>query len=74
MFNKKKNVLDDGGSCVALLADLSKSFDCIVHDLLLAKLSAYCFAYDSLKLINGFLSGKTFRSKIGSSIALISIY
>ena len=47
--------------------DLSKAFDCIVHDLLLAKLSAYGFDYNSLKLINSFLSGSKFRTKIGSS-------
>ena len=47
--------------------DLSKAFDCIVHDLLLAKLSAYGFDYNSLKLINSFLSGRKFRTKIGSS-------
>ena len=42
-------------------------FDCIVHDLLLAKLSAYGFDYNSLELINSFLSGRKFRTKIGSS-------
>ena len=67
MFEKWKKVLDNGGSCGALLVDLSKAFDCIVHDLLLAKLSAYGFDYNSLKLINSFLSGRKFRTKIGSS-------
>ena len=67
MFKKLKKVLDNGGSCGALLADLSKAFDCLVHDLLLAKLSAYGFDYNSLKLINSFLSGRKFRTKIGSS-------
>ena len=57
MFEKWKKVLDNGGSCGALLVDLSKAFDCIVHNLLLAKLSAYGFDYNSLELINGFLSG-----------------
>ena len=49
------------------MVDLSKAFDCIVYDLLLAKLSAYGFDYNSLKLINSFLSGRKFRTKIGSS-------
>ena len=67
MFEKWKKVLDNSGSCGALLLNLSKAFDCIVHDLLLAKLSAYGFDYNSLKLINSFLSGRKFRAKIGSS-------
>ena len=67
MLEKWKNVLDNGGSCGSLLVDLSKAFDCIVHDLLLAKLSAYGFDYNSLKLINSFLSNRKFRTKIGSS-------
>ena len=66
MFEKWKKVLDNGGSCGALLVDLSKAFDCIVHDLLLAKLRAYGFNYNSLKLINSFLNGRTFRTKISS--------
>ena len=64
---KWKKVLDNAGSCGALLVDLPKVFDCIVHDLLLAKLSTYGFDYNSLKLINSFLSGRKFRTKIGSS-------
>ena len=67
MFEKWKKVLDNGGSCGALLVDLSKAFDCIVHDLLLAKLSAYGFDYNSLKLINSFLSGRKFTATIDSS-------
>ena len=67
MFEKWKKVLDNGGSCGALLVGLSKAFYCIVHDLLLPKLSAYGFDYNSLKLINSFLSGRKFRTKICSS-------
>ena len=46
MFKKWKKVLDNGGRCGVLFVFLSKTFDCIVHDLLLAKLSAYGFDYD----------------------------
>ena len=63
LFEKWKKVLDNGGSCGALLVDLSKAFDCIVHDLLLAKLSGYSFDYNSLKLINSFLSERKLRRK-----------
>ena len=45
----------------------SKVFDCILHDLLLEKLSACGFDYNSLELINNSLSGRKFKMKIGSS-------
>ena len=38
----RKN-MDKGKSCAALLTGLSKAFDCIVHDVLIAKLEACGF-------------------------------
>ena len=35
--------------------DFSKAFDCILHDLLIAKLAAYGFDYQSLRIIESFL-------------------
>ena len=70
MLERWKKVLDNGESCGALLVFLSKAFDCTVHDLLLEKLSAYAFDYNSLKLINSYLSDRNFRTKIGSSCSL----
>ena len=67
MFGKWKKVLDNGGSCGALLVDLSKAFHCIIHDVLQAKLGAYGFDYNSLKLINSILINRKFRTKIDSS-------
>ena len=58
-----KEVLDNGGSCSALLVDLLNAFDCIARDLSLAKLSAYRFDCNPLKLINNFLTGRKFRTK-----------
>ena len=67
MFEKWKKVLDNAGSCGTLSVDFSKAFNCTVHDILLVKLSAYGFDYNSLKLINSFLSYWKFKTKIDSS-------
>ena len=40
----------------ALLADLSKAFDCLNHELLIAKLKAYGFSLTALKLVHNYLS------------------
>ena len=72
MFEKWKEVLDNAGSCGALLIHLSKTFDCTVHNILLEKLSAYGFDCNSLGLINIFISSRKFWTKIGSCLSPLS--
>ena len=48
----------------AVLMDLSKAFDTLNHDLLLAKLHAYGFDRDSLKVLHSYLSNRYQRTKI----------
>ena len=47
-----------------LLTDLSKAFDSISHDLLIAKLHAYGFSRNTLTLIHDYLSDQKQRTKV----------
>ena len=51
----------------ALLTDLSKAFDCLDHELLIAKLNAYGFSLTALKLVHNYLSNRKQRTKINST-------
>ena len=48
------------------MMDLSKAFDCLSHDLMIAKLNAYGFDKCSLKIIYSYLNGRKQRIKINS--------
>ena len=69
MIESIREVLDKGGIAGALLTDLSKAFDCIQHDLLIAKMHAYGFSLNSLHLMYNYLSDRKQRTKINSSFS-----
>ena len=48
----------------ALLTDLSKAFDCLDHELLIAKLNTYGFGLPALKLVHDYLSNRKQRTKV----------
>ena len=67
MIEKWKNSFDSKGSFGALITDLSKAFDCIPHELMMAKLDAYGFDLKALTLIFNYLRNRKQRVKINSS-------
>ena len=48
--------LDNSGATAAVLMDLSKAYDCIPHDLLIARLYAYGLDTSALNFLHGYLS------------------
>ena len=50
----------------AVLTDLSKAFDCLNHDLLIAKFEAYGFNIEALTFIQDNLSNRSQRTKENS--------
>ena len=59
--------LDEKGMVATVLMDLFKPYDCIPHDLSIAKLTAYGIDSVGLLLISNYLSRRKQRTKIGSS-------
>ena len=49
--------------------DLSKAYDCLPHDLLIAKLAAYGVDFNSLSLLYDYLSKRLHRVKVGTSFS-----
>ena len=69
MLEKWKKSLDNGGFAGAVLMDLSKAFDCVDHELLIAKLNAYGFTRDALKIISNYISDRWQRTKINTNFS-----
>ena len=48
----------------ALMTDRSKIFDCLDHEILIAKLDTYGFSLPALKLVHDYLSNRKQRTKV----------
>ena len=59
--------LDNKNIVGMVLMDLSKAYDCLPHDLLIAKLEAYGFGMKSLRLLYSYLTARRQRVKINST-------
>ena len=66
MLDKWKRSLDNGKIFGLLLTDLSKAFDCLSHELLIAKLHAYVFSFTAVRLMHSYLTNKKQRTEINS--------
>ena len=64
-----KQTLDSNQYVAAILMNLSKALDCLPHDILLCKLSAYGLTEDAVKLMSSYLADRKQQSKIGTMVS-----
>ena len=69
LIEKWRKYPDNKGYTGAVLMNLSKAFDTINHEILIAKLHAYGFSKDSLKILLSYLSNRWQRTKINLSFS-----
>ena len=66
-LQKWQKELDSGRFISTILMDFSKAYDCLPHDLLIAKLEAYGRGNGSLNLLLDYLSFRKKRTKVASA-------
>ena len=64
---KNGKMLRQKGKAGTVLTNLSKAFDCLNHDLLIAKFVVYGFSIDALKLIGSYLTNRYQRLRTNDS-------
>ena len=69
LLEKWKASLDKGGYAGGVLMDLSKAFDTLNHELLIAKLHAYGFSKSAVTLIHSYLKNRWQRVKVNTSFS-----
>ena len=67
MIEMWKKALDNRKCAGAILTDQSKAFDCLRHDLLIAKLEAYGFDKSALLFIQDYLKSRKQRTKVNGA-------
>ena len=69
MLRNWQNKLNTSEKIGAILMDLSKAFDCLPHDLSIAKLAAYGVGHKALRLFNRYLRNQKHCIRIGSTFS-----
>ena len=69
LIERWKKILDEIGFVDAVLMDLSKAFDTLNHELLIAKLIVYGSNNESLKFIRSYFTNRWQRTKINKSFS-----
>ena len=72
MVEKWRKSIDSGNKSGAVLTDLSKAFDCLPHDLFIAKLHAYGFSREALNYIYSYLTNRRQRVKMNSTFSSLN--
>ena len=66
LLEEWKNSLDKNYVVGGVLMDLSKAFDCVPHDLIIAKLSAYGFSNSSLMFLLSYLTNREQSTRLNN--------
>ena len=69
LLEKWKQSLDNHGYAGAVIMDLSKAFDTINYELLIAKLHAYGFTMPALKMVYSYLNNRWHRTKMNTTFS-----
>ena len=67
MVEMWRKALDEKKVGGAILTDLSKAFDCLSHDLLIAKIEAYGFDKSALRFIYDYLKNRMQRTNVNGN-------
>ena len=70
MIEEWRKRLDEGYDVIAVFLDLSKAFDTVNHEILLAKLKFYGFHENFIKLIRSYLYKRRIRVKVNDTLSL----
>ena len=69
LLEKWKHSLDNHGYAGAVIMDLSKAFDTINFELLIAKLHAYGFTKSALNMVHSYLHNRWHRTRINTTFS-----